>query len=153
MSGQQLTASAVISFAERLEDASSAFYEALGARFSRNREAFAGFAGQGKKNKLLVTRTYQETITDALEACFAFEGLDLAEYEVTSVLPEDASYPEGLEAAIALEEKAIGFYQEVAERSGALLATIPRAFRRVARVRSKRVLELESFHGEAVNGG
>ena len=86
-----------------------------------------------------------ETITDALEAGFSFQGLALQNYEVDVTLPEGIGLPQAVEKALALEEKAIAFYQDVAESSESLLATIPRAFRRVAKTRRRRVQKLEAL--------
>jgi hypothetical protein len=47
--------------------------------------------------------------------------------------------------AIDLEEKATAFYQEVAERSQSLLATIPAAFKRVAKKRTVRKHQWEAL--------
>jgi len=129
---RQTTCSAIISFAQKLEDNSSKFYEALAAKSTKGEEAFLAFAKESRKNKLLVTRTYQETITDALEACFI--QIDLSDYLAEMTLEEDMSYLDALKMAIKLEEKASNFYLDVAERSKSLLATIPRAFRKVAPV-------------------
>ncbi|MDY6876632.1 MAG: hypothetical protein SWK90_10600 [Chloroflexota bacterium] len=134
-----ITASAIISFSEHLEDRSSAFYEELAQRFTESREQLLVFAKESKKNKRQVVRTYQETITDALEACFSFEGLDLGDYEVETTLLEDTSYADAMEMAIALEEKACKFYLDIAEQSESLLATIPMVFKRVAKKRNKRL--------------
>ncbi len=152
MENLSLTASAVISFVGRLEDSTATFYEELAERFVGDKETLLGFAKESRKNKLWVTRTYQETISDALEACFAFQGLNLGEYAVETVLVEGASYSDALKMAIELEKKAIEFYLDVAECSQSLLATIPRAFSRVAKRRGKRKLELESLHNKAVAG-
>ena len=142
---EHLTASSIISYVQDLEDRSAAFYGDLAKRFEQHGDVFLKAAAESKKNKVAVVRTYQETITDALEACFSFEGLDLASYTVDTALPEDISSGEALEVALALEDAAVRFYVEVAERSQALLATIPRAFRRVARKRSKRKDELQDL--------
>ena len=149
MNNLTVTTSAIISFTEELEDRSSIFYEELAERWTENEGVFLAFAKDGKRNKTLVIRTYQETITDALEACFSFEGLDLRDYAVETTLAEDASYAEALRIAIELEETACAFYLEVAERSESLLATIPRAFKRVVKKRSKRKLELRSLLDKA----
>ena len=135
---EHLTASSIISYTQDLEDRSAAFYSELAKKHEEHRDTFLKFAVESEKNKVAVVRTYQETITDALEACFSFEGLDLAAYTVDTALPEDVSLAEALKVALALEDAAVCFYAEVAERSQALLATIPRAFQRVARKRSKR---------------
>jgi len=145
MENLNVTASAIISFTEKLEDSSSAFYEGLAERWAESKEKFLTFAKESRKNKTLVVRTYRETISDALEAGFSFEGLDLRDYAVETTLAEDVSYSEALRIAIELEEKACKFYLDVAECSQSLLATIPRAFNRAAKIRSKRKLELQSL--------
>ena len=147
MRDRPITASAVISFSQELEDSCSRFYEELAQMFAECRDAFLGFARDGNRNRLLITRTYQETITDALEAGFAFEGLRLEGHLVELTLPVDMSLAEALGMAIGLEERAVAFYEEVAERSQSLLATIPGAFRRVARKRRRRKAELEAMRG------
>ena len=145
MENLNVTASAIISFAEKLEDSSSTFYEELAERWAESKEKFLIFAKEGRKNKTLVVRTYRETVSDALETGFSFEGLDLRHYAVETTLAEDAGYSEALGIAIELEEKACKFYLDVAERSESLLATIPRAFKRAAKIRGKRKLELQSL--------
>jgi rubrerythrin len=137
------TASAVINFAEKLEDQSSSFYEELAKKFADDKEAFDSFAKESKKSKVLVVRTYRETITDAIEACYSFEGLNLDDYYVKPVVA--GTRAESLKTAIQLEDKAIKFYTDVAERSKSLLATIPMAFERVAKSRKNRKLKLESL--------
>jgi len=137
------TCSAIISFAEKLEDNSSKFYEELAEKYEENKEIFLAFAKEGRKNKVLVTRTYQETITDALEACFI--QIDLSNYLAETTLKEDMSYLDALKMAIELEEKASKFYFSAAEQSKSLLATIPRAFRKVAERRNNRKPKLKSL--------
>jgi rubrerythrin len=151
---ENVTTSAIISFTEELEDRSTAFYQQLAERFAEQQVTFLGFAKEGGKNKTLVVRTYRETISDALEACFSFEGIDLDAYRAgtTGRLDDVAASPEyaaALAAAIELEEQVIGFYQDVAKRSQSLMATIPMAFRRVAKTREKRVHKLRSLLEEA----
>jgi len=140
-----LTASAIISFSRGLEEGTATFYEELAERFEEQADTFKGFVKDSKRNKTTVVRTYQETITDALEACYSFEGLNLEQYKVDTRLPEGIGLAEALKKALVLEEKAIEFYLEVAERSKALLATIPGAFRRVAKKRGRHRAELESM--------
>ena len=90
-------------------------------------------------------RTYQETISDALEASYAFEGLDLSGFATETALDPDATYTAALSTAITLEDSAAALYLDIAARSESLLATIPRAFRRVAKKRSRRKEELEAM--------
>ena len=137
------TASAVINFAEKLEDQTSGFYEELAKKFPGDREAFDSFAKESKKSKVLVVRTYRETITDAIEACYSFEGLNLDDYYTKSFAFGNRA--ESLKTTIQLEDKAIKFYTDVGERSKALLATIPMAFERVVKSRKSRKLKLESL--------
>ncbi len=140
---EQTTCSAIISFAEKLESNSSKFYEELAEKSAENKEVFLAFAKESRKNKVLVTRTYQETITDALEACFI--QIDLSNYLAETTLKEDMSYLDALKMAIELEEKASKFYFDAAEQSKSLLATIPRAFRKVAENRKNRKPKLKSL--------
>ena len=145
MEASKLTASSIINFAEKLEDDSSAFYEKLARRYGENKETFLSFSEESRKNKVLVIRTYRETITDALEACFSFETLNLNNYKIKTELAEDASLSDALKSAIKLEENASKFYSDVAEQCKFLLATIPRAFQRVSEKRTARKKTLESL--------
>lgn len=139
------TASAIISFSEKLEDDSSKFYEKLAEKFTQNKDLFTGFAQEGRKNKTLVVRTYQETITDALEACFAFKGIRLSDYAARTSVDDNASYADALKIVVQLEEKACKFYLDAADCGKSLLATIPVAFKKVAQVRDKRKLAIASL--------
>lgn len=145
MSESSVTASGVIHFTEELEDAAASFYEGLAQRFVAQKDAFGAFARDSRKNKTLVVRTYQETITDALEACYCFEGLMLNDYAPVAALSEQAGLSDAVGVGLALEEQAVRFYLDVAQRSQALLATIPRAFRRVAELRGKRKDALQAL--------
>ena len=145
MSEGPLTAAAIISYSTDLEARSQAFYESLAERFAGQQAAFAGFAKDCAKSSTTVVRTYQETITDALEAGFSFEGIVLSSYAADVDLPEGIDLEQAVSKAVALEKKAIAFYQDVAEASESLLATIPRAFKRVARTRRRRVDKLRAM--------
>jgi rubrerythrin len=145
MSEGSVTTATIISFCEALEDRSAAFYEALAERWPGERELFLEFAQDSRKNRTQVVRTYQETISDALEASYSFEGMNLDHFAIDTALSPGASYADGLERAMAVEERAVAYYEEAAERSESLLATIPRAFRRVAKNRTKRMAKLQSL--------
>jgi len=140
---EQTTCSAIISFAEKLEDNSSKFYEESAEKYIEGKETFLAFAKESRKNKVLVTRTYQETISDALEACFI--QITLSDYPAGMTLKEGMSYLNALKMAIELEEKANKFYSDAAERSKSLLATIPRAFKKAAENRNNRKLKLKTM--------
>lgn len=94
---------------------------------------------------MLVKRTYQETISDALETGFSFKGLSLSNYVAETTLTEGISYSDALKMALELEEKVSKSYLDVAELSKSLLATIPRAFRKVAERRNNRKVKLKSL--------
>ena len=145
MSTADSTASSVISYMGKLEDESAEFYRSLGETYSQGRDAFLSFAKECVRDRVLVTRTYQETITDALETGFSFRRLDLSKYVVETVLPKEVSYARALEMAVQLESKASTFYSEAADTSESLLATIPKAFRRIAEERNRRKLRLQSM--------
>ena len=145
MSQAPMTAATIIRFCTDLEARSEAFYDALSARFPEQGQTFQRMARDCQKSSTQVTRTYQETVTDALETGFSFAGISLADYEVDTELPAEADLPQAVGLALALEETAIAFYQAVAESSESLLATIPRAFSRVAKTRRRRREKLEAI--------
>jgi rubrerythrin len=139
------TASTVINFAQELEENSVAFYKKLAERFPEAKETFLFFSENSRKNKVLVTRTYQETVTDAIETGYSFRNLNMNDYAAQATLGEGMSYTDALKMAVQLEERACKFYSDVTERCSSLLATIPRAFKKVAQERGKRKLMLESM--------
>ena len=148
MEESNVTAAAVMSFTERLQDASSEFYTELAGRWPEHQEKFASFVRDCGRNKTQVIRTYQETISDALDATFSFKGLKLEEYVLDTHLPADSSYVDALRVAVVLEEKACTFYGIAAEHAS-LLATLPRAFTRAAKRRAKRKSRLDLLLTEA----
>ena len=139
------TASAVISFAKELEENSIKYYEKLIQKFPKDSETFLSFIKENKKNIVLVKRVYYEVITDAIEGCFSFEGLDTDNYIFNQKVSADASYSNVLESAIKMEEKIQKFYLGSAEMSKSLLADIPRLFERIAKKKEKPKTESKSF--------
>ena len=145
MGDRRITTSAIISFSRQLQEDSARFYGELAERFPEHRRVFEGYARRCEKNGTQIVRTYQETISDALEAGFAFEGLTFSDYQIDLELPAEISLDEAVDWALRLEDRAVAFYQEVSERSRSLLATITRAFERVTRRRERRIADLEAF--------
>lgn len=143
-----VTCAAIVSLAEKIEDDSSQFYEKLADKFVENKEEFHSFSKENRKNKILITRTYRETISDALEACFV-GGLDLSDDLITIAFEEDTSFVGALKIAIELEDKVAKFYTDIAEKTRSLLATIPMAFRKVAKNRENRKQKLNLLLGSA----
>jgi len=140
---EQTTCSAIVSFAEKLECNSAEFYRMLAKRFTKDGGTFLGFAKECDKSHVRVMRTYRETISDAFEACFI--QMDLNNYQAETKLKEDLNYGDALKKAIDLEEKAVKFYDDAAEKSKSLLATISVAFKTAAKNRNRRKLELKSL--------
>ena len=146
--GRGVTVSSVISFVERLEDDSTAFYEELADRYDRGRDVFLSFADGSRKNKRAIVRTYRETVSDALETGFSFPGLELDAYDVDTELEEDAGFDAALDKALALERLSVDFYLEAAQGSRSLLATIPMAFKSAAKRREKRQEQLQAMRAQ-----
>ena len=139
------TASAVISFAKELEENSTRYYENLIQKYTQDKETFLAFIKENKKNIVLVQRVYYEGITDAIEGCFSFEGLDTDNYIFNQKLSADASYSNVLESAIKMEEKIQKFYLDSAEVSKSLMADISILFEMIAKKSGKRKIEIKSF--------
>lgn len=139
-----ITCAAIISFAQKIEGETAEFYEHLAERYTESKADFLSFSKKSKKNEVLITRTYQETISDALEACF-IEGLNLNNMVVARTLPKDVDFAQALRMAIRLEDEATKFHSEIAERTKSLLATIPMVFKKVAKNRRNQKLKLESI--------
>ena len=142
------TASEAISFARELESESAKFYGNLAQKYADGEEEFLSFAKENDKNITLVQRTYYGVITDAIEGCFSFKGVDTDDYSIETKLPEGASYAEALSIAVALEEVIVKFYMDAAKISKSLMADIPRVFERIAKKRNERILKLKSLFKE-----
>jgi len=141
------TASATISFAKKLEGDSAKFYKDLSQRYTKDRDVFLSFAKENDKNIVKIERTYYGVITDALEACFAFD-MNPNDYMFEAKLAGKASYSEALERAMEIEEKMIKLYSTAAEQSKSLMADVPRAFTIVAKKRGNRKAMLKALLGK-----
>ena len=137
------TTSAVISFAKELEETSIKYYENLIQKYPQNKEIFLSFIKENKKNMISVQRVYQEVITDAIEGCFSFEGLETNNYKFDADLSTKTNYTEALKNAIEVEEKIQKYYSDSAEMSKSLMADIPRVFERIAKKRDKRKIKIK----------
>lgn len=128
---EQLTAAAIVRFTEELQEASGRFYRDLAQHYPAHGEVLAEYARRCARDAVQLVRTYRETVTDALETNYSFGGLTLPEGLLEVAAPE-GDWAAARERAVALEEGAAAFYGQVAEASESLLATIPRAYQRVA---------------------
>lgn len=142
---QSHTCSSILSFAQKLEEDFKTLYETLARRYLAAREMFLGFSEESEKNKILVKRTYQETISDALEACYSLEGMKMEDFALEKRFRKDTGYSNALKMSIEFERKAANFYLEAADVSLSLLATIPGTFRKVAKNRKTRIQKLQSL--------
>ena len=79
-------------------------------------------------------------MSDALETNFCFKGLR-ADFSLP-IFMGDSSVSDLLNASIEMELRIEGFYLEAAKCSKALLADVPRAMERVAKLRKARVERL-----------
>lgn len=147
MENPTATASAVVSLAEQLEDRSAQLYERMSEQFPDHKKIFKDFARENRLNKVLIVRTYQETVTDALETAYAFEGLNLEGAIPSDFWKERLDFPGAVSAALTLERAAAEFYANVASRSRTLLSTIYVAFKKVEEARKSRLTKLESLQG------
>ncbi len=142
------TASEAISFSRKLEGESAKFYGTLAQKYADGKEEFLSFARENDKNITQVQRTYYGVISDALEGCFSFKGIDTDDYSIETKLPEGVSYAGALSMAVALEEKIVKFYVDAARVSTSLMADVPRIFEKIAKKRNERILKLKSLFKE-----
>ncbi|MEN6480042.1 MAG: hypothetical protein ABFD20_10455 [Anaerolineales bacterium] len=144
MTDAPLTASAVISYLVEQEQLAERLYRGLAARFEAQQAVWSRCATACAKNQVQVARSYQETISDALEVGYTFAGLSLDAAPVpTADAPADLA--EAVRLAIALEERAARCYEQAADCAEGLLATIPRTLRRAAEIRRRNASLLSSL--------
>jgi rubrerythrin len=139
-----VTASAAMSFARKLEEDSSRYYQALAEKYPQGKDKFLLFAKENGKFITQFETAYYSVISDALEGCFAF-NLNPQKYESKLELPGGAGYAEALAQAVTEESRMIQFYTEAAEQSRSLLADVPRVFSLIVKKREARKAELNSL--------
>ena len=142
------TASEAVSFSTELENESAEFYQDLAQRYAEDKDTFLSFAKENGRNVVQVQRAYYGVITDAIEGCYSFGGIDTDNYCIETTLSQGKSYSDALNMAIALEEKITKYYLDAAEVSKSLMADVPQAFGRIAKKRNERVFKLKSLLGE-----
>lgn len=139
------TMAAVMSFVSKIENGSSLFYENYADKYPELKDTLLSWAKENKKFEKMVKQTYFGVITDTLEACYSFEGLDTEDYDFVTTLPDNASLSEAIEMVREIEDKIKSFYHKAAEVSNCLMADIPRLFRKIAKIREERCLSIESL--------
>jgi rubrerythrin len=142
------TCSGAISLSRELENESAKFYQEMSKRFEKDKDVFLTFVKENAKYVTQIERAYYGVITDAIEGCYAFD-LNPEDYQVKPTPSKDASYPNALKEALAMEEKILQFYHVAAEQSKHLMADVPRNFTLVAKKRSERVPKLRALLDQA----
>ncbi|NIS59400.1 MAG: hypothetical protein GTO13_01445 [Proteobacteria bacterium] len=142
------TASAVIRFATEVEEKSAKFYDDCAKRHREIAETFLSFVGENERNVTFVKRAYYGVISDALEACFSFEGLKADEFLFEAEFDEKAHLSDILAMSLEIEDKIQRFYQKAGEASEKLLADVPRALKKIADKRKERKAALASLLDE-----
>lgn len=146
MSDAPLTTSTVMRLLDEQERASARFYQGLAERFPAQHALWSRCASVCAKNQVQVARSFQETISDALEVGYAFSDLLLAELTVPAAsAPNDLAGAVGL--AQTLEEQAARYYEQLADSAESLLATIPRTLRRAAENRRRNAANIGALQG------
>ena len=135
---------AILNFAETVEREDKQFYEtALTVDATAGyRDLFADLAKEGKKNLSLVQRTRRENVTEMiLEPIRDFVRTG---YLVSGTDPAVKQTDEILAAAISLEDRAVRYYADAAEKIRAL-PEVSRALKTLAKKRSKRLARLKDL--------
>ena len=136
------TAAALITYISKIEQESAMLYEKLAKKHEELRETFLSFVKENKKNETNIKRAYYSVISDALEACFSFGGLNADNSLSQPIVDEGTSLSEVLRFSIDLEERIEKFYSKAANQSKALMADLPRVLEHVAKLRNKRRMKL-----------
>jgi hypothetical protein len=141
------TASSFIRFYNELEDEVIGFYEKLleDQRFSEYRDVFSSFIEESRGHKDLITRSYREVITDAMEAAFPLRSLDEGDYEVKTGSVKGQGVSDFLSDAVQVEGACRQFCLDACESLSGLLADVPEEFTLVAEKKSLRIKKLKSL--------
>jgi hypothetical protein len=98
------TSSPAISFAKKLEDDAIKLYEDCIQLYPEREEIFLSFIRENEKNKTSIDRAYYGVISDALEGCFSFEGIDTEDFVVKTDPSSLSNHADVLNRIVVLEE-------------------------------------------------
>ena len=136
---------AILNFAETLEQGDMEFYQsAAAAATPAQRAVFDDLARQGRKLTALVQRTRRENVTEMiLEPVrdFVRDGYQVAVGDAAGMDPEAI-----LGASMALEQRAIRYYNDAAQKLRAL-PEVARALNTLAKKRALRLDQLQRLGG------
>ena len=134
---------AILTFAETLEREDMEFYgKAEAAAPAPQRDVFTALAKEGKKNLSLVQRTRRENVTEMILE--PIRDFTRDSYRATAPEAGDLDLADLLEAAAALENRAIRYYTDAAQKIRAL-PEVSRALKTLAKKRGKRLERIESL--------
>jgi hypothetical protein len=139
-----ITASAVVSYATKLEEESAKLYEEIAQKHPENKDIFLSLAKENKINKQSIERAYYSVISDKLEACF-IKTLNTDNYSIEIKLPEKADYSTALSKAVEIEEKIQKFLIDASNAIGALVPDVSWTFSRIGKKREERINKLKSL--------
>jgi len=139
-----ITASAVVSYATKLEEESARLYEEMTQKHPENKDIFLSLAKENKMNKQSIERAYYSVISDKLEACF-IKTLNTDNYSIETKLPEKADYSTALSKAVEIEEKIQKFLIDASNAIGALVPDVSWTFSRIGKKREERINKLKSL--------
>ena len=138
------TASAVVSFAEKMENDTAEYYESLTQRFKEDRSLISSFVKENKANIVKLNKACKGVITDTNKSDAVF-SIEEGEYAIETLLPNDIEYSDALHKALAFERTIIKFYNDASEQAKGIKADIPKQFIKAARVRGNRIYEMETL--------
>lgn len=134
---------AILNFAENLEKDDRDFYQqaAQNPSAESHREVFEAFAREGKKLVSLVQRTRRENVTEMILEPIRDFVRD--SYQTTAKYEDGADLAAIMETAVSLENRAIRYYSDAAEKIRAL-PEVSRALKTLAKKRNKRLGQLQA---------
>ncbi len=136
---------AILNFAEAVEQGDMEFYQSAAAAATVEQQAiFDDFARQGRKLTALVQRTRRENVTEMiLEPVrdFVRDGYRISVGDPAGMDPETI-----LNASITLEQRAIRYYTDAADKLRAL-PEVARALKTLAKKRTWRLDQLQRLGG------
>lgn len=140
------TASSVINYISKFETDSADFYNRSAVNYSDCGDLFKSLAKENKKFGKRIKKAYYNSVTDALETNFSFQGLQ-AGVEIPET-ESSQSVADQLSVCLKLEKDIQAFYVQAADLSKGLLDDVNRVMQRLAGARDKRRDELSSRLGE-----
>ena len=135
---------AILNFAEKVEQEDMEFYRKVSSTAAAEpyRLLFDMFVGEGKKHISLVQRTRRENVTEMILEPIRDFVRDSYQLTVDDAGAMDSTAI--LTAAVALENRAIRYYSDAAEKIRAL-PEVSRALKTLAKKRTQRLGQIENL--------